>query len=53
MKKIEQEIEPYKADGVVYHADACLPLIDAYNRKKLKFKGLSRQIGRASCRERV
>ena len=42
MKKIEQEIEPYKADGVVYHADACLPLIDAYNRKKLKFKGLSR-----------
>jgi AraC family L-rhamnose operon regulatory protein RhaS len=37
-----QQIEPYEADGVVYHADTCLPLIDAYNRKKLKFKALAR-----------
>jgi len=37
-----QEIEPYKADGIVYHVDTCLPLIDAYNRKKLKFKALAR-----------
>jgi len=37
-----QEIEPYEADGVVYHADTCLPLIDAYKRSKLKFKALAR-----------
>jgi len=37
-----QEIEPYEADGVVYHADTCLPLIDAYHRKKIKFKALAR-----------
>jgi len=37
-----QEIEPYEADGVVYHADTCLPLIDAYKRNKLKFKALAR-----------
>tara|TARA_R110002050_G_scaffold101604_2_gene209843 strand:+ start:2282 stop:3343 length:1062 start_codon:yes stop_codon:yes gene_type:complete len=37
-----QEIQPYEADGVVYHADTCLPLIDAYKRKKLKFKALAR-----------
>ncbi len=42
MKINRQEIEPYKADGVVYHADTCLPLIDAYQRKKLKFKALAR-----------
>ncbi|GAB1855396.1 hypothetical protein MHTCC0001_02300 [Flavobacteriaceae bacterium MHTCC 0001] len=42
MKINIQEIEPYKADGVVYHADTCLPLIDAYERKKLKFKALAR-----------
>lgn len=37
-----QEIQPYEADGVVYHADTCLPLIDAVSRKKLKFKALAR-----------
>ncbi|WP_282134132.1 AraC family transcriptional regulator [Seonamhaeicola maritimus] len=42
MKINIQEIEPYEADGVVYHADTCLPLIDAYKRKKLKFKALAR-----------
>ncbi len=36
------KIEPYKADGIVYHADTCLPLIDAFERKKLKFKALAR-----------
>ncbi len=42
MKINTQKIQPYKADGVVYHADTCLPLIDAYKRKKLKFKALAR-----------
>ncbi|MEO1029787.1 MAG: AraC family transcriptional regulator [Bacteroidota bacterium] len=42
MKTNVQEIEPYESDGVVYHADTCLPLIDAYNRKKLKFRALAR-----------
>ncbi|GAA3596413.1 AraC family transcriptional regulator [Flavivirga amylovorans] len=42
MKANIQEIEPYEADGVVYHADTCLPLIDAFKRKKLKFKALAR-----------
>ena len=37
-----QEIQPYEADGVMYHADTCLPLIDAFKRKKLKFKALAR-----------
>nr|WP_233164030.1 AraC family transcriptional regulator [Snuella sedimenti] len=37
-----QEIQPYEADGVVYHADTCLPLVDAVDRKKLKFKALAR-----------
>lgn len=36
------EIEPYIADGIVYHADTCLPLIDAVSRDKLKFKALAR-----------
>lgn len=35
-------IQTYEADGVVYHADTCLPLIDAAKRKKIKFKALSR-----------
>lgn len=30
------------AEGIVYHADTCLPLKDAFNRKKIEFKGLSR-----------
>ncbi|GAA3634768.1 helix-turn-helix transcriptional regulator [Flavivirga jejuensis] len=42
MKENTQEIEPYEADGVVYHVDTCLPLIDAFNRNKLKFKALAR-----------
>ena len=36
------KIEPYRAEGVVYHADTCLPLIDAVSREKLKFKALAR-----------
>ena len=38
----KQKIQPYKGDGIVYHADTCLPLIDALQRKKLKFKALAR-----------
>lgn len=37
-----QEIAPFEADGIVYHADTCLPLVDAVKRKKLKFKALAR-----------
>ena len=37
-----QKIKPFKADGIVYHADTCLPLIDAVERKKVKFKALAR-----------
>ena len=37
-----QKIQPYEADGIVYHADTCMPLIDAVKRKKLKFKALAR-----------
>lgn len=42
MKINIQNITPFEADGIVYHADTCLPLIDAVNRKKLKFKALAR-----------
>lgn len=42
MKINIQEIQPFEADGIVYHADTCLPLIDAVKRKKLKFKALAR-----------
>jgi len=37
-----QKIAPFEADGIVYQADTCLPLIDAVKRKKLKFKALAR-----------
>ncbi len=37
-----QEIQPYESDGIMYHADTCLPLVDAVKRKKLKFKALAR-----------
>ena len=37
-----QKIEPYRAEGIVYHADTCLPLTDAVARDKLKFKALAR-----------
>ena len=42
MKQSIQEIQPYRAGGIVYHADKCLPLVDAANRKKIKAKMLSR-----------
>jgi AraC family L-rhamnose operon regulatory protein RhaS len=37
-----QKITPFEADGIIYHADTCLPLIDAIKRKKVKFKALAR-----------
>ena len=37
-----QQISPFEADGIVYHADTCLPLVDAMQRKKVKFKALAR-----------
>ena len=37
-----QQIAPFEAEGTVYHADTCLPLVDAVKRKKLKFKALAR-----------
>ncbi len=37
-----QKIQPYISDDVVYHADTCLPLVDAVSRKKIKFKALAR-----------
>lgn len=42
MKINIHKIEPFRADGIVYHADTCLPLIDAFKRNKLKFKALAR-----------
>lgn len=42
MKINAQKIKPYKADGIVYHADTCLPLVDAVKRNKIKFKALAR-----------
>jgi AraC family L-rhamnose operon regulatory protein RhaS len=42
MKLNIHEIQPYEVDGKVYHADTCLPLIDAANRDKIKFKALAR-----------
>ncbi|ANW96045.1 AraC family transcriptional regulator [Wenyingzhuangia fucanilytica] len=42
MKNI-QNIEPFQAaEGIVYHADTCLPLVDASERKKVKLKSLAR-----------
>ncbi len=37
-----QNITPFKVDGIEYHADTCVPLVDAVNRKKLKFNALAR-----------
>lgn len=42
MKESVQEIQPYRAEGIVYRADKCLPLVDAAYRKKIKSKMLSR-----------
>ncbi|WP_372935219.1 helix-turn-helix domain-containing protein [Seonamhaeicola sp.] len=37
-----QSIQTYEAEGIVYHADTCLSLIDAAKRKKVTLKALSR-----------
>lgn len=37
-----QNISPYRVNGVEYYADTCLPLVDAVNRKKIKFNALAR-----------
>lgn len=37
-----QNIAPFEADGIIYHADTCLPLIDAVKRKKVSLKALAR-----------
>lgn len=37
-----QKIQPYVSDDIVYHADTCVPLVDAISRNKLKFKALAR-----------
>jgi AraC family L-rhamnose operon regulatory protein RhaS len=42
VKSNAQLIQPYRADGVVYHADTCRPLVDAVERKKLRFNALAR-----------
>ncbi len=42
MKLSIEKIEPYIADGIEYHADTCLPLVDAVSRDKLKFRALAR-----------
>ena len=42
MKINVQKITPFEADGIVYQADTCLPLIDAVKRKKLKFRARAR-----------
>ena len=42
VKRNIQKITTFEADGIVYHADTCLPLVDAVKRKKLKFKALAR-----------
>lgn len=42
MKDTVQEIQPYEADGIIYHADKCLPLVNAAQRKKIKARMLSR-----------
>ena len=42
MKLNVQNITPFKVGEIEYHADTCLPLIDAVNRNKLKFKALAR-----------
>jgi len=36
------KIQPFISDDKVYHADTCLPLVDAVSRNKVKFKALAR-----------
>ena len=42
MKYPTQLIQPYIDNDVEYHADTCLPLIDAVSRNKVKFNALAR-----------
>ena len=42
VKANTQEIDPFIGEGIVYHADTCLPLVDAIQRDKVKFKALAR-----------
>ena len=37
-----QNISPFKENGIEYHADTCIPLVDAVSRKKIKFNALAR-----------
>lgn len=37
-----QNISPFKENGIEYHADTCIPLVDAVRRKKIKFNALAR-----------
>ena len=42
MKLNIQNISPFKENGVEYHADTCIPLVEAVGRNKLKFNALAR-----------
>ncbi|MEP2024753.1 MAG: AraC family transcriptional regulator [Reichenbachiella sp.] len=43
MNNIKQHIVPFREEnGSVYHADTCLPLVDAVKREKVEFKALAR-----------
>ena len=42
VKANKQTIEPYVEEGVIYHADTCLTLVDAVKRGKVKFRALAR-----------
>ena len=37
-----QNISPFKENGIEYHADTCIPLVDAVRRNKIKFNALAR-----------
>ena len=38
----KHKIQPFVSEDEVFHADTCLPLVDAVSRKKVKFKALAR-----------
>ncbi|WP_010136463.1 AraC family transcriptional regulator [Ochrovirga pacifica] len=42
MKTYEQKVISFQGNGIEYQADTCLPLVDAFERKKVKFKALAR-----------
>jgi len=42
VKKNKYKIQPFVSEDEVFHADTCLPLVDAVSRKKVKFKALAR-----------